>query len=254
MAGIDTLVDALVAARARHEPCDQLLLEGTLVTQADSYAVQKQVAQRMGWLTTAFPKYWKSGGQSRDAVLSHAMLAESGVWQSPASASADLFFSPEIEAEIALKLAEDVTPESAQKLESGKTDYLIESMTVSIEVVDSRWRQGRTVSPLYALADMQSHGALVLGEWVPYAVCDWSAQTCSIKIGSRKATLFTGTHPLQDPAWGLAQWLRHATAQFGTAPAGTVVTTGTWCGLLPVESGQTVQVEFAGVGQVSLKL
>ncbi|AWB33397.1 fumarylacetoacetate hydrolase family protein [Orrella marina] len=254
MAGIDTLVDALVAARARHEPCDQLLLDGTLVTVADSYAVQKQVAQRMGWLTTPCPAYWKSGGPSREAVLTHAMLPESGVWESPASASADLFFTPEIEAEIALRLAEDVTPESAQKLESGVTDHLVDSMTVSIEVVDSRWRQGRTVSALYALADMQSHGALVLGEWVPYIRRDWSAQTCSVKIGQRKAAIFTGTHPLQDPLWGLAQWLRHATSQFGTVPAGTVVTTGTWCGLLPVSAGQAVQVEFAGVGQSSLQL
>lgn len=254
MSGIGAVVDALVSARERHEPCDQVILEGALATDADSYCVQKQVAQQMGWLASSSARYWKSGGPSRGAGITHALLPESGVWESPAVLPASTFFHPEIEAEIALRLANDVTREAALALEPGHADHLISAMTVSIEVVDSRWLQGRSVPKIYSLADMQSHGALVLGQWLPYQRRDWSAQTCSVKIGPHKAVIFTGTHPLQDPAWGLAHWLRHATEQFGTVPAGSVVTTGSWCGLLPVTAGQGVIVEFAGVGEASLLL
>jgi len=43
-----------------------------------------------------------------------------------------------------------------------------------------------------------------------------------------------GTHSLRDPAWVLPQWLRHATRHGATLPAGTVVTTGTWAGVVPL--------------------
>ena len=37
-------------------------------------------------------------------------------------------------------------------------------------------------------------------------------------------------------------------------PAGTVVTTGTWVGLLPARPGDTVSVEFTGIGRAELHL
>ena len=35
MSGIDAVVQALVRARERHEPCDQVILEGALSTDTD---------------------------------------------------------------------------------------------------------------------------------------------------------------------------------------------------------------------------
>jgi 2-keto-4-pentenoate hydratase len=37
-------------------------------------------------------------------------------------------------------------------------------------------------------------------------------------------------------------------------PAGTVVTTGTWCGLLPARAGDEVEVQFDGIGAASVRL
>lgn len=258
MAAIDSLVDALVNARVKHEPCDQQAFDGILVTQHDSYAVQKQVAQRMGWLEQGFPRYWKSGGPSREAILTHALLPESGVWISPARPDPSCFFSAEIEAEIAVRLAQDVTPEIARKLNAADGPQLVDAIAVSIEIVDSRWRQGRTVPSLFSLADMQSHGALVLGSWVQHdqhrPQRAWDTQLCSVAIGDHDPLVFKGTHPLKDPFWGLATWLGHATSAFGTAPAGTVITTGSWCGVLPLRFGQRVKVEFEGIGQAEIQV
>ena len=63
-----------------------------------------------------------------------------------------------------------------------------------------------------------------------------------------------GTHMLGDPAWLLPQWLRHACARFGPLPLGTVVTTGTWVGILPAQAGDTVHVVFDGIGVASVML
>jgi len=37
-------------------------------------------------------------------------------------------------------------------------------------------------------------------------------------------------------------------------PAGTVVTTGTWVGVLPIVPGETVVVEFPGIGRAEATL
>jgi 2-keto-4-pentenoate hydratase len=37
-------------------------------------------------------------------------------------------------------------------------------------------------------------------------------------------------------------------------PVGTVVTTGTWCGMLPAAAGDLVTARFDDVGQASVQL
>jgi 2-keto-4-pentenoate hydratase len=127
-------------------------------------------------------------------------------------------------------------------------------MTVSIEIVDSRWEDPAKASALLRLADQQSHGALVLGTWVPYAARDWAAQVCETRIGTNAPDLRKGAHSMGDPAWLLPIWLRHVTRNGTTVPAGIVVTTGSWVGVLPVRKGDTVVVEFPGIGRAEARL
>jgi 2-keto-4-pentenoate hydratase len=125
---------------------------------------------------------------------------------------------------------------------------------VSIEIVDSRWLQSVQAPPLLRLADLQSHGALVLGDWVPFEPTrDWSQQRCEVHIGGAVSE-YRGTHTLGDPAYVLTAWLQHATADGATLPAGTVVTTGTWCGALAAQAGDAVRVRFDGIGEASVQL
>jgi 2-keto-4-pentenoate hydratase len=159
-----------------------------------------------------------------------------------------------IEAEIALRLARDVGAAEAAGLTHEAAPALLDAMTVSIEIVDSRWQQGREAAALLKLADLQSHGALVLGEWQPYAPRDWSRQSLVVRIGNAPDRRFQGSHSLGDPAWLLPIWLRHVTRDGATVPKGTVVTTGTWCGLLEAHKGDKVRVEFDGVGSAQVQL
>lgn len=218
-----------------------------------AYAAQARVAQALRWFDGRVPRHWKSGGPSRDGLQTHAPLPPAGVWASPADGrhapGGRAWHLRGIEAEVALRLAVDVTPERAATLDVGGARALVDAMAVAIEIVDSRWIEGVAAPPLAKLTDLQSHGALVLSAWVAFDPArDWAAQRCSVQIGRAEPQVFTGTHAMGDPVWVLPAWLRHATRDGSTVAAGTVVTTGTWCGLPMAAAGDAVAVAFDGIG------
>ena len=51
----------------------------------------------------------------------------------------------------------------------------------------------------------------------------------------------------------LPGWLRHATRDGTTVPAGTVVTTGSWCGVLTAQAGNRVVAAFDGIGRAEVR-
>ncbi|MBV7542742.1 fumarylacetoacetate hydrolase family protein [Acidovorax sp. sic0104] len=219
-----------------------------------AYAVQDLLGRSMGWFGPELARHWKSGGPNRQAVLTHAPLPPAGVRASPARCADMQFQTLGIEAEIALRLGEAVTPAQAAILNASDAAALVDAMAVSIEIVDSRWQEGGDAPALLRLADLQSHGALVLGEWKPYAARDWAAQSCEVRIGSQAPVVRQGTHPLGDPGWLLPVWLRHLARSGLTVPAGTVVTTGSWVGMLQAQPGDSVAVSFEGVGSAAVQL
>jgi len=251
---VQAVAAALVQAHRNQRPADAAPLEGQLQGAADAYAVQEEVARECNWFGGSVPQYWKSGGPSRDAVLTHAPLPPQHVWPSPADGRQAPFNLRLIEAEVALRLARDVTPADAVVLTHEAAPALVEAMTVSIEVVDTRWQQGRSAGALLKLADLQAHGALALGEWKPFEARDWSAQSCSVQIGDAAPKVFRGTQSLGDPTWLLPIWLKHVTRNGATVPRGTVVTTGTWCGMLEAKKGDLVRVDFEGIGSAQVQL
>ena len=222
---------------------------------AAAYEVQAGVAKALGWFTHAAPGHWKSGGPSREAVATHAPLPPAGIWASPADGRTWPFNFHVIEAEVALRLGSAVDAQVAASLDLTQARALVDAMCVSIEVVDSRWAEGLQAPTLAKLADLQSHGALVLGAWRPFEPArDWMTQLCTVRIGSQPLREFRGTHSMADPAFVLLAWLRHATRDGSVVPAGTVLTTGTWCGMLPAQTGDEVAVHFEGIGQAAVRL
>ncbi|HSI60818.1 MAG TPA: fumarylacetoacetate hydrolase family protein [Ideonella sp.] len=226
--------------------------EGVLGSADQAYAVQAQVAIARGCPTHGPALFWKSGGGSREAVLTHAALAPAGVRASPADISDMPFHTPGVESEIALRLGRDVSPELAAALTPETAVALFDAMAVSVEIVDSRWAEAGRAPALLRLADAQSHGALAIGEWQPLREIDWAAQRCELAIGDQPLIVRSGSHPLGHPFWGMPAWLRHLTRAGQTVPAGTAVTTGTWTGLVPVSAGQRLRVAFDGIGAVEL--
>lgn len=250
-AGIEAVTTALLQARRAGTRADAAPLAEALADAGEAYAVQQQVAQALGWFADGAPRFWKSGGPGRAQPLTHAPLPPAGVWHGAADLSRWPMNLRLVESEIALRLGRDVDATLAASLTFDDVHGLVDAMAVSIELVDSRWQQGLDAPALLRLADLASHAALVLGPWQAYAPRDWAAQPCRLHIGKQPAVERTGTHSCGDPAWVLADWLRHATARHGTLRAGTVVTTGTWAGAPAAAPGDHIVLEFTGIGEAS---
>lgn len=204
------------------------------------------------------PGFWKSGGPRREAAaLSHAPLPRAGVRQTlddqPIDLSSCWLPSCGIEAEIALRLAVAVSPAEAAELGPMEACALVDAMAVSVELTASRWQEAGAASEALRQADLGSHGALLLGPWLTPSVRDWTHQACWVQIEGQARLDRRGSHALGDPFWLLPHWLRHATAQGETVPAGCVVTTGSWTGTLPLPRGQLARVGFEGLGELQLQ-
>jgi 2-keto-4-pentenoate hydratase len=242
---IETITRTLVEARRRHHMQPGAPLANVLADDGEAYAVQDRVAQALGLGARSEARYWKSGGPSPSAKQTHAPLPPAGVHRSPARLTASDFHRLGIEAELAFRVGRDAPPREIVDA--------IDAMCVSIELVDTRWAEGIEAPARLKLADLQAHGALVLGEWLPLREVDWSQQACRVGIGAETRE-FRGTHSFGDPRKVLPRWAEHVAGTDGVVRDGTVVTTGTWCGILWAQPGTDVVVEFAGIGRAQLSL
>jgi 2-keto-4-pentenoate hydratase len=257
---IDAVVQSLLRAHEGGPAANDQALQAHVSSVEQAYAIQERLYAALG-NPPGVPPYWKSGGPSRAEPMRHAPLPVAGV--RPSGSALDGLHSGLhlrhrwIEAEVALRLGQAVTPDAARQLTPQDAPALVDALCVSIEVVDTRWAAARNAAPLLKLADLLVHGALVLGDFVPYAPFrshDWAGQECRVQIGTTTAQSFRGSLGVGDPAWVLPDWLRHVTQHGASVPAGTVVSTGTWCGLLEAEAGDEVSVEFPGIGVTTLRL
>jgi 2-keto-4-pentenoate hydratase len=249
---IEAVAQALLRAREGGPPADDAAFDGRVTSLEQAYAIQERVVALLD--ANAAPRYWKSGAPTRKDPLRHAPLPARGVRASGAS-MADLPLRHHwIEAEVALRLGRDVGAEDARGLDVAAAEGFVDAMCVSIELVDSRWAAARDAAPLLKVADLLVHGGLVLGEFVPYAPRDWAQQECRVRIGGGEWQLFRGSLGTGEPEFVLPEWLRHATRHGAVVPAGTVVTCGTWCGLLEAKAGDGVEAEFPGIGAAGLTL
>lgn len=255
---IDAIAQTLLTARRDQTPADATPFGGQLHTAAEAFAVQEIVLASLAPQQASMSRHWKSGGPSRTGEILTTALLDAGIWKSPAQAGAHPFNLRLIEIEIAFKTKHAVTPAQALNMTQEQGHALIEAFTITIEVVDSRWQQGNDTAALLKLADMQSHGVLVVGQWQVYgeqeARRDWSKQRCTVKIGAQAPLEFVGTHSMQDPRWVIPYWVQHATAGGQTLPAGAVVTTGSWSGVPAAQAGDLVVAQFDGIGSASVQL
>jgi 2-keto-4-pentenoate hydratase len=220
----------------------------------DAYAVQSLVAAQLGWHSAPVARYWKSGGLARDAIITHAGLPPDGVRHSPANLKDWPLHLHGVEAEVAIRLGCDVSFEMLSTASQADAQGWIADMTVAIEIISNHWDMGYDTPAWLKLADLQSHGALVLGDWQPWRAHDWSNQDCQILVNGETVVRRKGSHPLGSPDWGLRVFAKHIIGQHRVLPAGTVITTGSWNGIYRAQAGDAVQVVFDGLGAVEVQL
>lgn len=189
--------------------------------EADAYAVQEGVAVALGW---TFDR-WKSGGAGPQGPFSHSPVK-------PVAGTALLG----VEAEVALRVDANGMPEA---------------MGIAVELVASRWAEGLDAPALLRMADHQSNAGLLLGPWLPYRPLDWARLEWRLALPGQADIVRRGGHSLADPAGVLPAWAAHATRTGRAIRAGTVVTTGAWGGLHPIDGAAHGRLSIEGLGEFS---
>src|SRR5262249_13344230 len=156
------------------------------------------------------------------------------------------------EAEFAFEMAEDVpggpvyTPETIVKF--------IGKAIPSIEVVDHRYHDWKTVGAPSLLADNAIHGAWVAGEpTTNWRDIDFARHPVSLTINGDKTLTGSGAAVLGNPLTVVA-WLANELPKFGRRLSkGDRITTGVTTDIYLARPGDQVTADFGPLRQVSLE-
>ncbi len=227
------LIQALAASHRHGMPLDATAWTDAVRDEADAYAVHDGVALALGWPATR----WKSGGAGPLGPFSHSPV-------SPEPGAVLLG----VEAEVALRLARDISPEAAQ---APLDAHVIDGMCIAVECIASRWQQALDAPALLRMADFQSNAGLLLGPWQAWQPLDWARLPWRLTLSGEPEVQRLGGHSLGDPSGVLAAWLCHATRHGDTVRAGTVVTTGAWGGVHRCSGRASGTLAIEGLGAFS---
>jgi 2-keto-4-pentenoate hydratase len=129
----------------------------------------------------------------------------------------------------------------------------IDSASVAIEIIDSRYRNFRfTFADV--IADNTSAARFAIATVrVPAGGLDLRTLGAVLEKNGEVVTTAAGAAILGDPAIGLA-WLANAMAEHGeTLPAGSVVMTGALTDAIAVAPGDVVRASIAQLGSLSIR-
>lgn len=217
--------------------------------RAGAYAIQDATLAAMGPIAG-----WKVGGKGPHAEPHCAPLPASGIHASGVTLTGPAWRWRCVEVEVAFRLGRDLDPHGRLLSPAELADAFGAVLPV-IEVVESRLLEGQTASPLAQLADLQCHGALVLGSpsALTPAQVDLRTLEASLSFGAVSAAHTHGGNPAQD-VWRLLSWLAlHCARRGQPLRAGQIVTTGSCTGLLTAPVDEIVRGEITGVGAVELR-
>lgn len=220
------------------------------VSLEDAYAAQENFLK----LTGASIGGWKVGSKSDSGPINCAPLPLPGIHQNGALLKRNDYPVLGLELEITFCFSRDFKPRKSAISEQ-EVRQSIGAIGSSIELVSSRIAGWPKVPPLVQLADLQNHGALLIGERIAYRD-DFPFQSLAAHLTINDKDIFNGigTNPAGDPR-RLLGWLVNHCSQRGIAiPAGTVITTGSYVGMhFPQESGM-VRSQIAGLPPINFEL
>lgn len=192
-------------------------------------------------------KAWKVGAPNPEADGRGAPLPMGGVHSAPLALDYAQFSHSGYELEIAFILERDFNPRT-QDYTAAEVFAGVGGFCAAVELVSSRFAQWPQVDALLQLADLQNHGALVLGEPVPYREdFDFVHPALSFSFEGSNISKPTPANPAGDPR-RLLVWLINDRVRQGEAVvSGTVVTTGSYTGMyFPGKPGR-VRGEIVGL-------
>jgi 2-keto-4-pentenoate hydratase len=196
---------------------------------------------------------WKVGAKASDAPIHGAPLPADNVHKSPATLRLNAFTRFALELEIAFRFGRPFAP-TGNAYPDHEVLAGVASMCATIEVVASRFAEWPAVDPLWQLADLQNHGALIVGEPVSYRA-DFPFVAPSLRFTFNGASAFDGTpaNPAGDPRRLLTWVVNQSTLRGQTVDEGTIVTAGTYTGVFFPEGPGEALGEIDGLPPVRVR-
>jgi len=240
---IDKAAAALAAAR-KGQPIPSLPEGARPQSREDAFAIQDAVLKRVnervgGWKVGALP----DGG---DFI---APIYASTIKPSPAAMPARGFHLIGIECEIGFRLNRDFPPREQPYTRDEVLDTA--SLHPTIEIVDSRYQDFRTLDRLHVLADNFSNGGLVYG----VAASGWEGLDLAlapIEVTANGEPFADCTGLRAGNPVDLLVIAVNLTSKRGGLAAGTFVTTGTYTGLVFTEPGAQIRADYGKLGRVEV--
>jgi 2-keto-4-pentenoate hydratase len=225
----------LADARTRRAPIDPA--PAALVPETIAHAYDAQF-ETLRMLEVAIGG-WKVGAKSPTGPIQGAPLPDDNMYRSPATLRFDALHPFALELEIAFRFGREFASASNPYSDSEVLDG-VASICATIEVVASRFAAWPDVDKLWQLADLQNHGALIVGDAVPYRG-DYPFIAPSLRFTFNGASVLDGkpANPAGDPRRLLPWVVNHCTSRGIAIDEGTVVTAGTYTGAyFPREPGE----------------
>jgi len=215
----------------------------------EAYAVQDRIAAMLGPVGG-----WKVGARTPDGFPSAAPLLQDLIQTSPAAWPKHVFHLRGVEAEVAFKIGRDI-PAGAGPVDEATAFAAVESVHAAIEIVDTRLDNWKDADPLWQLADNQSNAGLVYDpDGIPFHGQDFTHAPVRLTVDGHLMVEQRGGNTGGDPRRLLWWMIDHAVTRRGGLTAGTMITTGSYTGMIFVEAGARVEAEFSGLGRAETQV
>lgn len=216
----------------------------------DAYAIQHFIIDQC----EARIDGWKVGSKSADGQIHCSPLPHQGIYKPGAILDRGNYPVLGIELEMFFCFDRDFMPGAAEISEQ-EIRQSIGTMGASFEIVSSRIAGWPKAPQLAMLADLQNHGALIVGEQIAYRDdFPFLNPIAYLEIDGKDIFRGAGTNPAGDPH-RLLCWLVNHCRQRGVAiPAGTVITTGSYTGMHFPAQACRVAASIAGLPQIDFEL
>lgn len=219
------------------------------LTDEEAMAVQAEVMRRLGESAPASKVALNKAGRPIAApIFGGVMFGNDDVVPRPSSGMSGL------EVEIAVRLGRDLTPELAASGPSGLM-AAIETVYLGVELLGARLAQPKAVNGNTFLADNLGNAAYVLD-----ARRAWTAglEVEGLPLEVQFDEVVVHSAPARHPFGGVLVALeRYALApddQFNCCGAGRLITTGTLCGVLPIDRTCRVAVKLGSAPELSFTI
>lgn len=240
----------LADARRDHATLDTLPTEHTPADAAAAYAIQHELLDAYGARIAG----WKIGAKSESGPIQGAPLPDLDMHADGARLPREGFTPLGLELEIAFRFGRSFEP-SATPYREDEVRGAIGSICATIEIVSSRYATWPSVDKLAQLADLQNHGALIVGEFSPYRDdFPFEAPALRFSFDGHDVVQSTPANPAGDPRRLLTWLVNHATSRGIAVTPATIVTTGSYTGMFFPKNAGTASGRIEGLAPVSLTL